>query len=50
MIILIILLFLIFGGGGSYYGYSHAGPLGGISVFGLVLLLLVMYFLFGNRQ
>lgn len=46
MILLIIVLLLLFGGGGYWYGNTRWGPRGGISMLGVVLLIiLVLWFL-----
>ena len=49
-ILLIILLVLLFGGGGGYYAHGRYGgaELGG--VLGLVVLVLVVLWLFGERR
>jgi hypothetical protein len=50
-ILLIIVLLILFGGfGGGYYGYSHYGMGGGISVLGVVLLIAVVLFVFGRGR
>jgi hypothetical protein len=48
-LLIIILLLLLLGGGGGYYGYSRWGASGGISIFGLVLIILLIAYLFGGR-
>ena len=48
-LIIIILVLLLLGGGGGYYGYSRWGAGGGISIFGLVLIILLIAYLFGGR-
>lgn len=50
MLWLIILLVLLFGGGGGYYGYSQWGPGGGLGVFGTVLLVMAVVYLFGGLR
>jgi hypothetical protein len=45
LILIIIVLFLIFGGGGGWYAY---GPRGGISVGGVLLIVLVLYLFLGR--
>jgi hypothetical protein len=50
MLLLIILLLLVFGGGGGYYGYSQWGPGGGLGIFGTVLLVAVIVYLFGGLR
>jgi hypothetical protein len=45
LIILIILLLLLFGGGG--WGYSRYGYGGGIGIGGVLLIVLIVYLLFG---
>jgi Protein of unknown function (DUF3309) len=50
-ILLIIVLLILFGGfGGGYYGYSHYGTGGGISILGVVLIIALVLFLFGRRR
>ena len=46
MLLLIILLVLVFGGGGGYYGYSHWGAGGGVGIFGTVLLVAALVYMF----
>jgi hypothetical protein len=48
-ILVIILLVIIFGGGG-YYGYGAYGPAygGGVSLIGLLVIILVVYLLLGR--
>ena len=48
MLLLLILLLLVFGGGGGYYGYSRWGTGGGVGIFGLVLMVLLVYYLVGG--
>jgi hypothetical protein len=48
MIVLIVLLLLAFGGGGGYYGYRRWGTGGGIGIFGLVQIILVVVYVFGG--
>jgi hypothetical protein len=48
MILLIVVLLLALGGGGGYYGYRRWGTGGGIGIFGLVLILLVLFYVFGG--
>lgn len=44
-ILIIILLLILFGGlGGGYYGYSHYGMGGGVSILGMVLIIAVVLF------
>ena len=47
-ILVIILVLLLLGGGGGYYGYSRWGTGGGVGIFGLVLIILVIYYLVGG--
>ena len=50
-ILIIILLLILFGGfGGGYYGYSHYGTGGGISILGVVLIIALVLFLFGRGR
>lgn len=49
MLLLIILLLLVFGGGG-YYGYSQWGAGGGLGIFGTVLLVTVVVYMFGGLR
>jgi hypothetical protein len=48
MLILILVLLLLFGGAGGYYGHSRWGTGGGISVVGLVLIVLAVLYLGGG--
>jgi hypothetical protein len=48
LIVLIIILLLAFGGGGGYYGYQRWGTGGGVGIFGLVLIILVLFYAFGG--
>jgi hypothetical protein len=50
MLLLIILLLLVFGGGGGYYGYSQWGTGGGLGIFGTVLLVAVVVYMFGGLR
>jgi hypothetical protein len=50
MLLLIILLLLVFGGGGGYYGYSQWGAGGGLGIFGTVLLVAVVMYMFGGLR
>lgn len=47
MLIVLIVLLLLFGGGGGYYGYSRWGMEGGL---GIVLFILLLFFLFGRGR
>ena len=50
MLLIIILLLLVFGGGGGYYGYSQWGAGGGLGIFGTVLLVAVVVYMFGGLR
>ena len=50
MLLLIIVLVLLFGGGGGYYGYSRWGTGGGLGVFGTVLIVAVVVYMFGGLR
>ena len=50
MLLIIILLLLVFGGGGGYYGYSQWGAGGGLGVFGTVLIVAVVVYMFGGLR
>lgn len=50
MLLLIIVLVLLFGGGGGYYGYSHWGTGGGLGIFGTVLLVALVMYMFGGLR
>jgi hypothetical protein len=50
MLLLIIVLLLLFGGGGGYYGYSQWGAGGGLGIFGTVLLVTVVVYMFGGLR
>jgi hypothetical protein len=43
-LLIILLVLLLLGGGGGYYGYSRWGASGGIGIFGLVLIILLIAF------
>lgn len=45
-ILIILILLLLFGGGGSFY---YGGPMIGGSVTGLIVLILIIWLLFGRR-
>jgi len=45
MLLFILICFLLFGGGGGYYAF---GPRGGISIDGIVLIILVVMLLTGR--
>jgi hypothetical protein len=45
VVLIILILLLLFGGGGFYYG----GPMVGGGIGGLVLIVLIGYFLMGRR-
>jgi hypothetical protein len=45
MLLLIIVLVLVFGLGGGYVGYSRWGTGGGVSVLGIVLLVVLLLYL-----
>jgi len=49
MLLFIIVLLLVCGGGG-YYGYSQWGAGGGLGIFGTVLLVTVVVYLFGGLR
>jgi hypothetical protein len=50
MLLLVIVLLLLFGGGGGYYGYSRWGNRGGIGIFGVVLIIALIVYLFGGLR
>lgn len=50
MLLLIILLVLLFAGGGGYFGYSRWGAGGGLGIFGTVLLVAALVYLFGGLR
>jgi hypothetical protein len=50
MLLLIIVLLLLFGGGGGYYGYSRWGTGGGLGIFGTVVLIALVLYLFGGLR
>jgi hypothetical protein len=50
MLLLIRLLALLFAGGGGYYGYSRWGTGGGLGILGTVLLVVVVWYLFGGMH
>jgi hypothetical protein len=49
-LIWIILILLLVGGGGGWYGYNTWGAGGGIGILGVVLLIFVLYFVFGHLR
>jgi hypothetical protein len=50
MLLLIIVLLLLFGVGGGYYGYSRWGTGGGLGIFGTVVLIVLVLYLFGGLR
>lgn len=50
MLLIIILLILLFGGGGGWFGYRQWGPNGGIGILGAVVLIALVYLLFGGLR
>lgn len=49
MLLIIIVIVLVLGvGGGGYWGNRTYGPVGGFGIGGILLLLLVLYLLFGH--
>ena len=50
MIALIVILLPAFGIGGGYYGYQRWGTGGGVGIFGLVLIILVLFYVFGGMR
>jgi hypothetical protein len=42
-LLILILVLLLLAGGGGYYGYSKWGAEGGLGVFGILLMILVVY-------
>jgi hypothetical protein len=50
LIVLIVVVLLAFGGGGGYYGYRRWGTGGGIGIFGQVLIVLVLFYVFGGLR
>ena len=44
------MLVLLFGGGGGYYGYSQWGAGGGLGIFGTVLLVALVVYMFGGLR
>ena len=48
MLLLLIVLLLLLGGGGGYYGYSRWGTHGGLGIFGIVLVVVVLFYVFGG--
>jgi len=50
LVIIVLLLLLVFGGGGGYYGYSRWGTGGGLGIFGTVLLVAVVVYMFGGLR
>ncbi|MGB8539561.1 MAG: hypothetical protein WCD57_24265 [Acidobacteriaceae bacterium] len=50
MLLLIIVLVLLFGVGGGYYGNSRWGTGGGIGIFGVVLIIAALVYMFGGLR
>jgi Protein of unknown function (DUF3309) len=48
MFLLIILMLLLFGGGGGYYGYSRWGTGGGVGIAGLILIIVMIFYVMGG--
>jgi len=48
LILLIVILVLAFCVGSGYYGYRRWGASEGMGVFGLVLILLILLYVFGG--
>jgi Protein of unknown function (DUF3309) len=49
MLLLIIVLLLVFGLGGGYWGYNRWGYNGGIGIGGVILIILLVYLLYGKH-
>jgi hypothetical protein len=49
LILVLLLVLLLLGGGGGYYGYSRWGRGGGVSIFGLVLIVLLIVWAMNGR-
>lgn len=49
LILLIVIIVLLFGGGFGYYrgGWQGSGP--GIGIFGVIVILLIIWLLLGHR-
>ena len=50
LILLIVILVLTFDGGCCYYGYRRWGTGGGLGIFGLVLIILLLLYVFGGMH
>jgi hypothetical protein len=48
-LLIILLLLVLLGGGGGYYGYSRWGTGGGIGIFGVVLIVILLVYALGGR-
>ena len=48
MLLILILLLLIFGLGGGYYGYNRWGYNGGLGIVGLLVVILLLFWLIGG--
>ena len=48
-LLIVVLLLLLLGGGGGYWGYSRWGAGGGIGIFGVVLIVLLVVYVLGGR-
>jgi len=50
MLLLILLLFVLFGLGGPYYGYQQWGYAGGGGILVFVLILFLLFWVFGRGR
>lgn len=50
LIVIVVILLLLFGGGGGYYAHRTYGMRGLGGVFGTVLLILLVLWLFGGLR
>jgi hypothetical protein len=49
LLLVLLLVLLLLGGGGGYYGYSRWGAGGGVGIFGLVLIVLLVVWAMNGR-
>ena len=50
LLVVLLIILLLFGGGGGYVGYRRWGYNGGFGIFGLVLFILILVYLFGGLR
>ena len=50
LLVILLIILLLFGGGGGWYGYRRYGYGGGLGIFGVVLFILILIYLFGGLR